>query len=195
MNAQQRGNLVIGFLLLLIGGWFLAAQFYPQLNEFIQIEYSWPVWIIGVGASFFLLALITRVPGLAVPAAIVSGIGSILYYQNQTGDFASWAYAWTLIPGFVGVGVFLSSLMEGRFAYGFREMVRLLVLSAVMFAVFGSFLGGPAYLGEYWPVLLIVAGLWMLGRGLLNPRRKATAGAPPEVVVDMQMDDDEVNEE
>ena len=197
MNTQQRGSLAIGVLLLLFGGWFLAAQFYPQLNDLIQLEYAWPLWVIGVGVTFFLLAVIIRVPDLAVPAAIISGIGGILYYQNQSGDFASWAYAWTLIPGFVGIGVFLSSFMAGRFTHGLKEMLRLLVISAVLFGVFGSFLGGPAYLGEYWPLLLIVLGLWILGRGLLNPRDKARPQA--EVVVDVSVeeedDDFEVNEE
>lgn len=196
MSTQQRGNLAIGLLLLLVGGWFLAAQFYPQLNDLIQIEYSWPLWVIGVGVTFFLLAVIIRVPDLAVPAAIIGGIGGILYYQNQSGDFASWAYAWTLIPGFVGVGVFLSSLMEGRITYGLKEMLRLLFISAILFGAFGSFLGGPAYLGEYWPLLLIALGLWILGRGLLRPRGKASPQA--EVVVDASVAEDEgseVNEE
>jgi len=204
MNTQQRGNFAIGVLLLLVGGWFLAAQLYPPLNEIIQIEYAWPVWVIGVGVTFLLLAILARVPGLAVPAAIITGIGALLYYQNQTGDFASWAYAWTLIPGFVGVGVFLASLLEGRIAYGFKEMLRMLFFSAVMFGICGSFLGGPAYLSDYWPVLLIVIGVWILGRGLLNPRTSAAPApeAPPgknKVVEVVEMDEDtdweEVKEE
>ena len=140
MNAQQRSNLVVGLLLLLVGGWFLAVQFSPQLADLIQVDYAWPVWVIGVGALFLVLSVIASAPGLAVPAAIIAGIGGLLYWQDLTGDYASWAYAWTLIPGCVGVGIFLSSVMEGRFMHGLREMANLVFFSLIMFGIFGSFL-------------------------------------------------------
>lgn len=175
MTTQQRSNLVVGLLLLLVGGWFLAGQFYPGLTATLQIETTWPLWVIGVGLLFLVLSVIASAPGLAVPAAIISGIGAILYWQEQSGDFDSWAYAWTLIPGFVGVGIFLASLMEGRFMHGLRELGRLAFLSIIMFGIFGGFLGGPAYLQTYWPVLLIAIGVWMLGRGLMSNRRSQAA--------------------
>jgi hypothetical protein len=171
MTTQQRSNLVVGLLLLLVGGWFLAGQFYPGLTELIQIETTWPLFVIGVGLVFLVLSVIASTPSLAVPAAIISGVGAILYWQDQSGDFGSWAYAWTLIPGFVGVGIFLASIMEGRFMHGLRELGRLAFLSAIMFGVFGGFLGGPDYLQTYWPVLLIAVGVWLLGRGLMSSRR------------------------
>ena len=174
MTTQQRSNLVVGLLLLLVGGWFLAGQFYPDLANLIQIEMTWPLWVIGVGLLFLVLSVIASSPGLAVPAAIFSGLGAILYWQEQTGDFGSWAYAWTLIPGFVGVGIFLSSIMEGRLAYGLRELLRLALTSAILFGVFGAFLGGPEYLQTYWPILLIVVGVWLMGRGMLSNRRSRT---------------------
>jgi hypothetical protein len=42
---------------------------------------------------------------MAVAACIIGGIGGILYWQSYTGDWASWAYVWTLIPGFSGIGI------------------------------------------------------------------------------------------
>jgi hypothetical protein len=32
----------------------------------------------------------------------------------------------------------------------------------VMFTIFGSFLGGFAFLGPYWPLILVAAGLLLL---------------------------------
>ena len=55
MTTQQRSNLVVGLLLLLVGGWFLAGQFYPELANLIQIETTWPVWVISVGLVFLIL--------------------------------------------------------------------------------------------------------------------------------------------
>ena len=164
MDQERRGNLAIGTLLLLVGAWFLTLQFFPAFARTVRLDYAWPVWIIGGGAAFFLIAALTRTPGFAIPAAIIAGIGGILYYQNATGDWASWAYAWTLFPGFVGVGTFLMHMMEGKFRMAIGEGMGLIFISAVLFAIFSSFLGGPAFLGDYWPVLLILAGGWMLVR-------------------------------
>lgn len=193
MTTQQRSNLVIGLLLLLVGGWFLAGQFYPDLANLIQIQITWPLWVIGVGMLFLILSVIASSPGLAVPAALFSGLGAILYWQDQSGDFGSWAYTWTLIPGFVGVGIFLSSIMEGRFMHGLRELGRLAFLSAVMFGIFGGFLGGPDYLQTYWPVFLIAVGVWMMGRGLMSGRRQSRRdGAEAPATAAEPMDEPDV---
>lgn len=180
MSTERRSSLVIGLLLLLVGGYFLAAQFFPQLTEIINLHYDWPVWVILAGGLFLVMSVVLRTPGLAVPACIVGGIGGILYYQQTTGDWASWAYAWALIPGFAGVGALLMNLLEGRVIEGLREGVNSILFSLVMFSVFGSFLGGPDYLDQLWPVLLILLGVWMLLRGAGSSRRRSKD--EPEII-------------
>jgi len=108
---------------------------------------------------------------MAVPACIVGGIGCLLYWQNATGNWESWAYAWTLIPGFLGVGILLAGLLEGRLRQSLDSGIFFIVISLVMFAIFGSFLGGLQIFGLYWPVLLILFGLWMLVRTLFRSRQ------------------------
>jgi hypothetical protein len=112
--------------------------------------------------------LLVNEPGMAVPACIVAGIGGILYYQNETGDWASWAYAWALIPGFVGVGTILAGLFGGEFRKSLRDGGTLILISVILFAIFSSLLGGKSYLGVYWPVLIILLGLWLLIRPLFK---------------------------
>ena len=180
MDAQRRSNLVFGTLLLLVGGWFLALQLVPGLEELVNFDYEWPLLIVATGVVFFLFALLARSPGLAVPAAIISGIGSLLYYQNSTGDWDSWAYAWALIPGFVGVGVLLSNLLEGRFMRGLREGLSLIVFSLILFGIFGAFLGGPEIFATYWPVLLILLGIRIMARGIFPVKSKDEAGEVDE---------------
>ncbi len=170
MGRQSRANMVLGILLILVGGIFLIGQFFPGLLDWIQIEFSWPLLIIGGGLLLLVFGLLAGETGMAVPAAIVGGIGCLLYYQNSTGNWSSWAYAWTLIPGFVGVGVLLDGLLSGKFRQALGGGGTLIVISAVMFVIFGSFLGGPVSLGLYWPVLLIVIGLWILVSALFRRR-------------------------
>lgn len=166
----RRANLAVAFFMILIGSWFLAIQFFPALKVFAYGAGTWPVSIIGAGTLLGILGLLFWAPGMLVPAAVVAGIGSLLYWQNATGDWASWAYAWALIPGFSGVGILLSGLLQRRWG-----MVQaggwMLLYSLVLFAVFGSFLGGWGLIGQYWPLLLILLGLIVLGQNFFRQGR------------------------
>lgn len=167
MNRKTRSNLGIGLLLLVIGGWFLAVQFVPQLGSWFERVSDWPVYIIGAGICFLVLGLIIGVPGFAIPASVITGIGGILYYQNATTQWESWSYAWGLIPGFVGIGIILMSLFGEGGKNGFRAGLTLIFISLVLFLIFGSFFGANP-LGIYWPILLIALGIWLLVQPLLR---------------------------
>ncbi len=168
MSRRQRTNTILGLLLVLAGAVFLAQQFYPDLQVWDYFTFSWPVYVIGAGVLLLLLGLLVGAPGMAVPATIVAGIGGVLYWQETTGNWESWAYTWTLIPGFVGLGIILEALLEGKPRGGLRAGGSLMVISAILFVIFASFMGGPALLGTYWPVLLILIGLWFIIRSLLR---------------------------
>jgi len=113
MDKKRRTSIVGGALLILVGGLLFAGQVFPDyMPDFWEII-SWPWFIIGIGLFLFALGAAIGEPGLAVPATIVGGIGGILAYQWFTGNFESWSYLWALIPGFVGLGIMLMSLMGG----------------------------------------------------------------------------------
>lgn len=166
MDHRRRLSLAAGLVLILLGAWFLAIQWVPGL----QVWFSWPLIIVGVGVLLLMIGLLTGVPAMAVPACIVGGIGGLLYWQNATGHWESWAYVWTLIPGFVGVGIVLSGLLGGEARQAIRGGGWLILISLVLFAVFGSFFGALGLVGPYWPVLLIVLGLLALARSLFRSR-------------------------
>lgn len=180
MNTERRSNIALGLILVLVGGWFLASQFYPQLTDWLPVQYEWPWWVIGVGLLFLIMAVVLRAPGLTVPASIIAGIGTILYYQNLTGNYESWAYAWTLIPGFVGVGVILMNLLEGRFLSGLREGLGAMLFSLFLFGIFSGFLGGPAIFSQLWPLFLIGAGVWILLKGARRSPWRSRQESPDE---------------
>ncbi len=168
MSQKRRSNLVMGFLLICVGGLLLAARLVPELRGWLNL-WSWPVYVIAAGAGLFLLGLLLGEPDLAIPACIVAGIGGILYWQNATGQWDTWAFVWTLIPGFAGVGTVLSGLMstETKRRRLVGEGLQTMLVSAVMFLIFASFFG-RSLLGEYWPVLLILLGLILMGRVLFQ---------------------------
>lgn len=172
MDRQNRARLGTGIILLLLGLWFLAVRISPALGQWAEGRLGWPMIIIAIGLAMLVMGIVTGGYGLAVPAAVVGGIGGLLYWQNATGNWESWAYAWALIPGFVGVGVLLMSLLEGKPGEGLRNGGWLILISLVMFFIFGSFLGGASLLGPYWPLLLIGLGVLLLLQSVLGARSR-----------------------
>jgi hypothetical protein len=170
VNERSISTALVGGLLVLLGVFFLFLQLVPGFSRILRIDLFWPLIVVAAGGLMLVLGLATRTPDLAVPASIVGGIGLLLFYQNVTGDWASWAYAWALIPGFVGVGVILARLLGGRPEGGIQGGGTLILISLVMFLVFGAFLGPFGALSALWPLLLILGGVLLLGRSLLQRR-------------------------
>jgi hypothetical protein len=160
---EKKSSIIGGLILIAVGAVFLLLQFFPGISAQLDLGRQWPLIIVVTGA-FFLLGALLGTPPLAIPGSIIAGIGGILYYQNVTGNWASWAFAWALIPGFVGIGVILNSLLSREPKPSFGDGVRLVVISLVMFVIFGAFFNGLGTLGRYWPALLILIGGWMLFR-------------------------------
>jgi hypothetical protein len=159
-----------GALLIVIGAYALVAQVVPGSVIWPGADLGWPLIIVGAGVLLLLAGLLVGVPDMAVPAAVVGGIGGVLYWQNVTGKWESWSYIWTLIPGFVGLGIVLAGLHRGDLSHSIRVGARLVVISALMFVVFGAFFGALGLLGDYWPVILIGLGLWLLARRVWGVR-------------------------
>lgn len=169
MDARRRTSLIGGILLILLGALFLVAQFVPAIGDWFAIELAWPLIVVGIGVFLFVIGLLSGEAGMAVPATIVGGIGGLLYWQNATGNWNSWAYAWTLIPGFAGVGTMLMGLLNGSLRQ-VRDGAWTVLVSLVLFAIFASLLGGVDVFGSYWPVLIILLGVVALIRAIFRGR-------------------------
>lgn len=166
---QNRSSLFLGVLLILLGAWLVISRQVPSVQNWLDDNFAWPMWTIGAGLVILLIGLITGNPGMAVPAAIVSGIGGILYYQYLNDDYASWSYMWALIPGFVGVGIILAGLLGEHTRQNLSRGLNLLFISAAMFLIFAAFFGGISILGDYGaPVILILVGGYILIRGFVR---------------------------
>jgi hypothetical protein len=171
MNRQGRTQLVLGVLLVLAGVWFFADRSLPAFHELMAKYTEWPFTLVFIGAGLFLLGLLLGAPGMAVPAAIVAGIGGLFYYFENIGSYSDW-FMWFLIPGFVGVGSILAGLLGDNTRRNLRSGLNSIVISAVLVLVFSSLFGNLPLLGQYGPaILLILLGLWVLGSGLFRSWR------------------------
>ena len=170
MNRQNRNQLVLGILLILLGLWFAVIRL-PTFKAWAEIQFVWPFYVIGAGALILAIGLLTGTPNMAIPACIVAGIGGILYYQSRSLDYESWSFLWTLIPGFVGVGAIFAGLLGEDTRHNLGRGINLVVISAALFLIFAAFLQRLNFLGAYGAaILLILLGFYVIGRGLMRSR-------------------------
>ncbi|MCB8934837.1 MAG: hypothetical protein KIS95_12600 [Anaerolineae bacterium] len=155
---MKRDNLVWGIILIVAGGAFLVNQLFPTVFG----GFSWPWIMVGLGVIFTLAALIGRVGGLMVPGVILLGLGGIFLYQVRSGDWESWAYIWTLIPAFAGLGMVLGGLLDPEMRPSRPAGLIMIAAGLVGYAVFGGVFGLDPSILRFWPVLLIVFGVWVL---------------------------------
>ena len=168
-DTQRRSSVVVGALLVIVGAIFLIAR----LGRVDVGQTGWPLFVIVPGIVLFLLsfAIGRRAgAGFAVAGAIVVVTGVILAVQNQTGLWATWAYAWALVaPGAVGLGLLLYGALTGQ-----RDLATsggaTLLAGLGLFLVFAFFFESVIGLsGERIPGLdaLLAAGLVVLGAVIL----------------------------
>ncbi len=168
----KRNSLAGGLILILLGLFFLVWQIAPaSFTGWFDQYFDWPFYVIGVGLIFLLIAIATGEGGLAVPGSIIGGIGGILFYQNLTGDWVSWAYIWVLIPGLVGLGLFIGSLISRDMRHDRRTGLNMFVISAVATLVlWAAFHSGVVGSSTIWAAALILLGGYLLISAFLRKK-------------------------
>ena len=164
--------LVIGAILVTVGLILLVAQ----LADFALGDLGWPLWIVAVGAVLLVLGLtVVSERGLVIAGTIVSTVGLILLYQDATGHWESWAYAWALFPAASGLGLALWGIRSGSFSEiraGTWGLLGGLAFFAVAFLFFEGIIGlsGDRVPIADWvlPVVVIGIGVVILARGLMQ---------------------------
>jgi hypothetical protein len=175
MNSPTRSSLRTGLALILLGVIFLVLQIIPGINDIFRGENAPALVLFGVALILAIIGIAAGATGMIIPVCIVAGIGGIFYWQTALGGgFLTWSYAWTLIPGFVGVGIFLNELLSGHPLKGLTDAIGPIIFSLVAFLIFGSIFGGITNVGLAVPVLIIVLGLVVLVQPLI--RRIGSSG-------------------
>jgi len=166
----------LGIVLVVVGLFALAVV----LFGIDLTQYGWPLFVIIPGLTLLVVGFVGGGQGASIPGGIVTMLGLLLAYSNSTGDWPSWAFAWSLIVPFgVGLGMYLMALRD-------RDLVALkrgrtlmfvgLLIFMIGFVLFESILGisdmdygvfGKAAL----PGLLVVIGIILLVRSVQRSRR------------------------
>ena len=169
-NRSDAGSIVGGLVLVLLGGLFLISQFL-DVN---LMRYLWPGFVILPGLLFFIGMLLggKSAGGLAIPGTIITTTGILLFYQNITGMWQTWTFAWALVgPVATGLGIIIFSLYSNK-PEARKGGLIVLVIGLILLAIFGiSFGFGIPGFGRYlWPLVLIAVGIFVV---LQRTRRTA----------------------
>jgi hypothetical protein len=173
--ARPGSSLALGIVLVVVGFFFLVMRIF----DVDLSSYGWPLFVIIPGLTLLVVGFVSLGTGALVPGGIITLAGLVLAYQNATGDWASWSYAWALvIPGGVGVGLFLQGLRT-RDQHLLKQSTSLLLwwlmIFIIGFVLFESVLNvsgidyglvGKAAL----PALLIIIGVTLLARSFQRGR-------------------------
>jgi hypothetical protein len=174
-------SLLLGAILIILGIVFLFAQLMGQFLGIQLARYFWPLFILVPGALLFLGAFVAgRQTGhpLVIVGSVVSMTGALLFYQNITGHWQSWAYAWALVaPTSIGLGQMVYGAAR-RQPDLVRLGTRLVVIGGAIFLVGAFFfelivgISGFGLGGFGWPLLLIGLGvIWLLATFMRMRRR------------------------
>ena len=174
-SPRPQSTLAVGVVLVVLGAFFLVVRIF----DIDLSTYGWPLFVIIPGLTLLVVGFASLGTGALVPGGIVTMAGLVLAYQNATGDWPSWAYAWALVLiGGVGIGLFLQGLRDHNAAL-MRRGRSVILWSALIFMIgfvfFESILNvsgmdygivGRAAL----PALLIVIGVMLLARNFQRGR-------------------------
>jgi hypothetical protein len=170
--SPASGAVAVGIVLVVVGLLLFAGQAFD-----ISIgRIGWPFIVVGVGAVLLVLGFTNREQGMVVGGTVVTTVGLILAFQNATGLWATWAYAWALVgPAASGLGMVLWGLRAGdghAVRNGTWGLLGGLALFAVAFLFFEGIVGlsGDRLPLADWvlPALVIGIGVVILGRGVLS---------------------------
>ncbi len=169
--AQTQRNTFGAILLIGLGILFLVGQVF-NINFWSIVGFSWPVLILIPGVVFLGLAFSgsRKMAGFAYPGTIITGTGAILWYQNMTGNWDSWAYAWTLYPALVGLAMIFAGRRNAdekavNVGNGLVKYSTIAFVAAAAFFELLIFGGNGALTSWIIPLALIAGGGYLLLTG------------------------------
>ncbi len=160
-EGDQSGRLVGAAILIGLGLLFLLMNFAPSLDLGRLI-------LIGLGGIFLAAAFLTRSPGLVIPGCILAGIGVGVWLVSGGPAFGSSGDGAIIL---ICMGLGFAAIMPLMRLVGGQPHWWPLIPGGILGGIGLLMMFGDAGLslleqiGRFWPVALILIGLYILLRG------------------------------
>ncbi|MDZ4159274.1 MAG: hypothetical protein U1B80_05720 [Anaerolineaceae bacterium] len=164
MRPHTRNTRLAGGIVLISYGLFtLFIRLAPQaVSRIFGLQLTYPLLVITFGTLLLTAGLLSRTGFFIIPSTIIAGVGAILFYQHATSDWQSWAYLWSLVPGFAGLGLFLSSLLDPNLKHTRSPGLQLIIAALASVVILYSLYLAELDLKRVIPVVFILVGLGLL---------------------------------
>lgn len=168
MNESNRGTMVAGIVLVVLGGLFFALNLIPGIDA----TKTWPLILVVLGIGFCLPAFIwyksrESLAGLFIPGSILIILGAIFLFNTLTSVWNIWAIAWILIITSVGLGLFVAAHV-GKWDRSVKQVgLWMMLISLSLFALFASMFGN-IIVKSIGAGVLVATGLLLLIRSFIK---------------------------
>lgn len=165
LNLDLRSSPWPAILVIGVGVSLLVAN----LFHFHLINLLWPGFVIAPGLMLLWPAYNStqdeesKLSFLAVPGAIVTMVGLMLFVMNMTNHFEAWAYSWALLPAAAMGGLMYAKRFDpsSNVHDAGRKLIRAMVIMFIGMAVFFEIIVFENF-NPWLPLALIGYGVYLL---------------------------------
>ncbi|WP_088050788.1 LiaI-LiaF-like domain-containing protein [Virgibacillus dakarensis] len=158
---MKKQNSFAGYLLIGIGGYFLLRELkVPIITDF----YSWTTLLIIIGLALLIHSYSSKDYQNLFVGTIILGLGIHFHGMNH---YAFWIDHWAVYPLIVGIAFIVRSLKTKKGLLPGVILIGgslLLIFSIQLPAWFNWIYIIVDYLERYWPIAIIIIGIFLLKR-------------------------------
>jgi len=159
LSHARRNRIISGLVLILLGGLFLV-------NQIIEIPSVGDLFLPGLGLIFLIWGIVTRTGGLLIPGGILTGLGTGFYLMNALpleGNAEPGVFLLSFGGGFVLITLLSAIFTSETHWWALIPGGILATIGAALYAG-GAALDVLEIIGRFWPVALILVGVYVLLR-------------------------------
>ncbi|MDF2558007.1 MAG: hypothetical protein K0R71_1835 [Bacillales bacterium] len=143
-----------------------GIYYYLQFSDIKTFEYlhTWPMLFVIVGLGFLTQGYKGRVNDFILPGVVVTGFGLHFLLANQ---ISIWPNELGVLILSIALGLLLQAMKKGS-----SKVLGMIVLFLAIFFIFyekftifeTTFMKMSSLLTHFWPILLVLVGIWALYR-------------------------------